>query len=100
MDCGAFDEISERIRPFLSSQDEQKAINSSGAPIQMWIMLAVTLHWLASVSYLVLCFAWGISGSMFYHPKGALWPTLEAIYAAFYKLLGGQWYFASSTCHC
>jgi hypothetical protein len=45
MDCGAFDEISERIRPFLSSQDEQKAINSSGAPIQMCIGLPVYLTW-------------------------------------------------------
>ncbi len=46
-------------------------------------MLAVTLRWLAGASYLDLCLAWGISCSTFYHPKGVLWPMLEAIDAVF-----------------
>jgi len=72
----------ERIRPFVANRDEQKAINSSGAAIPLRTMLAVTLCWLAGVSYLDLCFAWGVSSSTSYHPRGTLWPTLEAIDAA------------------
>jgi hypothetical protein len=34
-------------------------------------------------SYLDLCFAWGVATSTFYHPDGVLWPTIEAIDAAF-----------------
>ena len=45
--------------------------------------LAVTLRWLAGALYLDLCFAWGIATSTFYHPEGVLWPTLQAIDAAF-----------------
>jgi len=77
-----FHNILDRILPHFPSQDEQKAINSSGAPIELQTILAVTLCWLAGASFLDLCFAQGISCSTFYHPKGVLWPILEALDAA------------------
>jgi len=75
--------VLERISPFLNVCDEQKAINSSGSPIQARTRLAVTLRWLAGRSYLDLCFAWGVSSLTFYHPDGIIWPVIEAIDAAF-----------------
>jgi hypothetical protein len=84
VDRDTFQEIMERICPFVANQDEQKAINSSGAAIPLRTMVAMALRWLASTSYLDLCFAWGTSSSMFYHPRGTLWPTLEAIDVAFH----------------
>ncbi len=83
VDRPTFDEVLERISPFLNVRDEQKAINSSGSPIQARTRLAVTLRWLSGSSYLDLCFAWGVSSSTFYHPDGIIWPVLEAIDAAF-----------------
>jgi hypothetical protein len=68
VDRDTFQEIMERICPFVANRDEQKAINSSGAAIPLRTMVAMTLRWLASTSYLDLCFAWGTSSSTFYHP--------------------------------
>jgi hypothetical protein len=83
VDRASFDEVLERIEPYIKCRNEVKAINSSGAPIVLKTRLAVTLRWLAGGSYLDLCFAWGVGTSTFYHPDGVLWPTLEAIAAAF-----------------
>jgi DDE superfamily endonuclease len=83
VDRETFDEVMERITPFVKVPNEVKAFNSSGGPITLKTRLAVSLRWLAGGSYLDLCFAWGIAFSTFYHPTGVLWPTLEAIDKAF-----------------
>ncbi len=83
VDRATFDEVLERIEPHIKHRNQVKAINSSGAPIVLKTRLAVTLRWLAGGSYLDLCFAWGVGTSTFYHRDGVLWPTLEAIDAAF-----------------
>ena len=54
-------------------------MNKSGGAISTQVRLAVTLRWLAGASYLDLCFAWGISMSVFFSSRGVLWPTIEAI---------------------
>ena len=82
-----FYDILERITPFMWQRDETKAHNSSGSSIPVKTRLAVSLRWLAGGSYLDICFAWGIGHSTFYHHDGILWPTLEAIDAA-YHLIG------------
>jgi len=49
-------------------------------PIPPKVKLAATLRWLAGGSYLDICFAFGISSSIFFHVKGGiLWPTMEAL---------------------
>jgi hypothetical protein len=55
--CDAFNKSLERVLPHFPSRDKQKAIHSSGAPIELRMMLAVMLHWLAGASYLDLYFA-------------------------------------------
>ncbi len=55
-------------------------MNSSRVPIHNKTRLAVTLRWLA---YLDLCFAWSVGISTFFADNGVLWPTLQAIDAAF-----------------
>jgi hypothetical protein len=67
----------------LRQRDERKARNSSGSPISLRTRLAVTLRWLAGASHWDLCFAWGLSSSSFYSPRGVLWPTIKAINKAF-----------------
>jgi len=83
LDRTTFDEVTDRIRPHMRQRNKIKAINSSGAPISLKTRLAVSLRWLAGASYLDLCFAWGLAISTFFHSDGVLWPTLEAIDAAF-----------------
>jgi hypothetical protein len=83
VDRATFDEILERVSPFVGGTQEQKAINSSGTAIPTKTKLALTLRWLAGASYLDLCFAFGVATSTFYHPRGVLWPIMEAIDAAF-----------------
>jgi len=83
VDRSPFDEIVVLISPFLRQQDERKARNSSGSPISLRTRLAVTLRWLAGASHWDLCFAWGLSSSLFYSPRGVLWPTVSAINKAF-----------------
>ena len=83
VDHKTFDEVMERITPFVKVPNEVKAFNSSGGPITLKTRLAVSLCWLAGGSYLDLCFAWDIAFSTFYHPTGVLWPTLEAINKGF-----------------
>ena len=83
VDKETFSELLDRIAPFMQQKNLTKAQNSSGSPIVLKARLAVTLRWLTGASYLDLCFAFGIAPSTFYHPAGVLWPTLEAIDAAF-----------------
>ncbi len=83
VDKETFSELLDCIVPFMQQKNLTKARNSSGSPIVLKARLAVTLRWLAGASYLDLCFAFGIAPSTFYHPAGVLWPTLEAIDAAF-----------------
>jgi hypothetical protein len=78
-----FNEVLKRIEPHMRHCNQVKAVNSSSAPIALKMRLAVTLRWLAGGSYLDLCFAWGVATSAFYHPDKVLWPTVEAIDAAF-----------------
>ncbi len=59
VDRETFDEVMERITPFVKVPNEVKAFNSSGGPITLKTRLAVSLRWLAGGSYLDLCFAWG-----------------------------------------
>ena len=83
VDRYTFDEILEKISPFLDEKNDQKAINSSGSPVTNKTRLAVTLQWLAGGSYVDLCFAWGVGVSTFYGERGIIWPTIEAIDLAF-----------------
>jgi hypothetical protein len=83
VDRYTFDEILEKISPFLDEKNDQKAINSSGSPVTNKTRLAVTLRWLAGGSYVDLCFAWGVGVSTFYGERGVIWPTIEAIDLAF-----------------
>jgi hypothetical protein len=69
----------DRISPHFRNLNVTKARNSSGSPISVTTRLALTLRWLASGSYLDLCFAWGVSSSTFYHADGVLWPTVQAL---------------------
>jgi hypothetical protein len=84
LDRATFDEVLERILPHMRTRNDTKAANSSGAPIVLKTRLAVSLRWLAGASYLDLCFAWGLAISTFFHSDGVLWPTLQAIDAAFH----------------
>jgi hypothetical protein len=83
VDRYTFEEILEKISPFLDEKNDQKAINSSGSPVTNKTRLAVTLRWLAGGSYVDLCFAWGVGVSTFYGERGIIWPTIEAIDLAF-----------------
>lgn len=83
MDRCTFESVLDRISSFIKLPNEVKGTNSSGSVIPLKTRLAVTLRWLAGGSYLDLCFSWGISSSTFYHSSGVLWPTLEALDAAY-----------------
>jgi hypothetical protein len=83
LDRLTFEDLMDRISSHLKVPNEVKANNSSGGSISLKTKLAITLRWLASGSYLDLCFAWGVAFSTFYHLAGVLWPTLEAIDKAF-----------------
>ena len=83
VDRETFSEIMETITPFMKTKNLGKARNSSGAPVLLKTRLAVTLCWLAGASYLDLCFGFGIANSTFYHADGVLWPTMEALDAAY-----------------
>ena len=83
VDRATFEDILDQVAPHIKVPNEVKACNSSGGSISLKTKLAVSLRWLAGGSYLDLCFAWGIALSMFYHPNGVLWPTLEAIDKAY-----------------
>lgn len=83
VDRYTFEEILEKITPFLDEKNDQKAINSSGSAVTNKTRLAVTLRWLAGASYIDLCFAWGVACSTFYSERGIIWPTIEAIDLAF-----------------
>jgi len=83
VDRCTFEEILEKITPFLDEKNDQKAINSSGSAVTNKTRLAVTLRWLAGASYIDLCFAWGVACSTFYSERGIIWPTIEAIDLAF-----------------
>ena len=60
-------------------RDCVKAQCSSGSSISTATRLAVTLRWLAGGSHHDLCFAWGLSHSVFYSERGVLWPTIQAL---------------------
>jgi hypothetical protein len=45
VDRYTFEEILEKISPFLDEKNDQKAINSSGSPVTNKTQLAVTLRW-------------------------------------------------------
>lgn len=52
------------IVPLMRERSERKARKSSESVISLRTMLAVTIHWLAGVSYLDLCFARGVGGGL------------------------------------
>jgi hypothetical protein len=83
LDRKTFDEVLHLIEPIMVERDAKKAINSSGSQISAKTRLAVTLRFLAGGSHIDLCFAWGIGYSTFYSDRGVLWPTIEALDAAF-----------------
>lgn len=78
LDRGTFHELADDINPYID-RDASKAKNSSGSAIPTTTRLAVTLRWLAGGQQLDLCFAWGISKSVFFSNRGVLWPTIIAI---------------------
>jgi hypothetical protein len=78
LDRRSFDWLVEELDPVLR-RNEVKAQNSSGSSICTETRLAVTLRWMAGGSNLDLCFAWGLSKSVFFSERGVLWPTIEAL---------------------
>ena len=74
----SFFDLEKQLDPILS-RDEEMSSRSSGSPITTRTRLAVTLRWLAGGLHSDLCFAWGISCSVFYSTRGVLWPTIEAL---------------------
>lgn len=81
VDSDSFDELVELLDPVLK-KGERFSVMSSGSSISTSTRLAVTLRWLAGgsyLSYLDICFAWGISKTSFYSHRGILWPTIAAL---------------------
>jgi len=72
VDRPTFDEVINKVTPYMKHRDEMKATNSSGSPIYLITRLAVPLRWLAGASHLDLCFAWGFLSSSFYSRRGVL----------------------------
>ena len=73
----SFDELLEKISPFMYTPNEMHVRNSSGS---------TTLRWLAGGSHHDICTLYGISKTAFSSTvptAGVLWPTLEAIDKAF-----------------
>ena len=78
LDRLTFQHLEERISP-LVSRLEEKAKNACGQEISVKTRLAVTLRWLAGGIQLDLCFAFGISKTVFFSRRGVLWPTIQAL---------------------
>jgi hypothetical protein len=81
-----FENLLDLISPFMHDTDEELAIRAHGYSISKRTKLYTTLRWLSGGSYVDICFAWDVSSSAFYHSdyeRGILWPTIEAIDAAF-----------------
>jgi len=80
----AFNHVLRLITPLIRSKVKLYAggkYHKQLEPIPPKVKLAATLRWLAGGSYLDICFAFGLSSSIFYHVKGGiLWPTLEALH--------------------
>jgi hypothetical protein len=72
LDRLTFDDLMDRISSHMKVPNEVNANSSSGGSILLKTKLVVTLRWLASGSYLDLCFAWGVAFSTFYHLAGIL----------------------------
>ena len=62
VDRYTFEEILEKISPFLDEKNDQKAINSSGSPVTNKTRLTVTLRWLAGGKW------WDIAQVPSHHP--------------------------------
>ena len=65
MDRLTFDEIVGIIAPFMRERSERKARNSSGSVMSNRARLAVTLRWLAKVSYLIFVLPRGVLAAPF-----------------------------------
>jgi len=81
----AFNHVLKLITPIIRSKLKFTAgfgkYHRQLEPIPPKVKLAATLRWLAGGSYLDICFAFGLSSSIFYNVKdGVLWPTMEAIH--------------------
>lgn len=76
MDKATFYELVQDLEPIIGFKGKNQ-INGSFIPVVT--RLAVTLRWLAGASYIDLCFAWGISKTVFFSERGVLWPTIEAL---------------------
>jgi len=76
-----FENLLNLISPFMDDSNEGMATRSSGSTVTIQTKLYVTLRWLAGGQYQDLCFAWGISSSLFYRNDqcGVIWPIMEAI---------------------
>jgi hypothetical protein len=82
-----FQNLLERISPFLPDVDERMAKLSSGSMITKSTKLYATLRYLAGGSFHDICFGWRIAKSTFFSHdpnKGVIWPTMKAIDDSFF----------------
>jgi hypothetical protein len=82
VDRDTFDHPEQMVAP-LVERNVQQARNACGnglsGEITVRTRLAVTLRWLTGAVYVDICFAWGVSHSVFFSERGVLWPTIEAL---------------------
>jgi hypothetical protein len=67
-----------RIEPYVAT-DVFQGSRSSGSSITSTTKLAVTLRWLAGGAYQDIASLFGVSIMNFFHPRGPLWTTIDAI---------------------
>eukprot|EP00600_Ochromonadales_sp_CCMP1393_P011227 CAMPEP_0175017390 /NCGR_PEP_ID=MMETSP0005-20121125/12371_1 /TAXON_ID=420556 /ORGANISM="Ochromonas sp., Strain CCMP1393" /LENGTH=398 /DNA_ID=CAMNT_0016274799 /DNA_START=829 /DNA_END=2026 /DNA_ORIENTATION=+ len=79
-----FNLLEQMLQPFFDDVDEAQGVAGSGSCISTRTRLACTLRWLAGGIYLDICFAFGVGFSTFYHERGVLWPTMEALNELFH----------------
>lgn len=70
----------EKVTPLIAGHASQDGHRyHTDREISPKTKLACTLRFLAGGSYLDICFAFGVSTSIFYKENGVLWPTMGAI---------------------
>jgi hypothetical protein len=74
-----FNHLLEKISPAISGKSLWNNHHHHQNEVPVKTKLAATLRWLAGGSYLDICFAFGISDSMFFKEDGVLWKTMRAI---------------------
>jgi hypothetical protein len=74
----SFQKLQNLIEPYVAT-DVFQGSRSSGSSITSTTKLAVTLRWLAGGAYQDIASLFGVSIMNFFHPRGPLWTTFDAI---------------------